>query len=249
MRQDKILSECLLDGNVQAKQDRRARRQRAMVAALAFEAVLAAWLLLLPILTPGGSPPEIVMMPRVFPGDPADESPPRPTHPPVVRRPDLIRNVVFQKVRSRPRTQISNAAPPPDIPLTGVGNAAPDMPSGLSGATDGLNEGNWSIAPPQPKAPRMIRTSEGVQSAMLIHRVEPLYPAFARTAHISGTVELRAIIGRDGKVSSVEVLGGNPLLARAAMEAVRQWRYRPTILDGEAVEVETRITVNFILGQ
>lgn len=84
---------------------------------------------------------------------------------------------------------------------------------------------------------------------MLIHRIEPQYPAIAKIARVSGTVELRAIIGRDGSVSSIEVLSGNPLLARAAVEAARQWRYRPTILDGEAVEVETRITVNFVLGQ
>ena len=84
---------------------------------------------------------------------------------------------------------------------------------------------------------------------MLIHRIEPQYPVIARIAGVSGTVELRAIIGRDGSVSSIEVLSGNPLLARPAVEAVRQWRYRPTILDGEAVEVETRITVNFVLGQ
>lgn len=84
---------------------------------------------------------------------------------------------------------------------------------------------------------------------MLIHRIEPQYPAIAKIARVSGTVELRAIIGRDGSVSSIEVLIGNPLLARAAVEAARQWRYRPTILDGEAVEVETRITVNFVLGQ
>lgn len=84
---------------------------------------------------------------------------------------------------------------------------------------------------------------------MLIHRIEPQYPAIARIARVSGSVELRAIIGRDGSVSSIEVLSGNPLLARAAVEAARQWRYRPTFLDGEAVEVETRITVNFVLGQ
>lgn len=249
MRQDKILSACLLDSDLEAKRGRRARWRRAMVVTLAFEAVLIAWLLLLPILTPGGSPPDVVMMPRVFPGNPVDKFPSRSAHPAAERQPNLIRNPVFQVIRSRSRAQMTNAAPPPDIPLSGVGNAAPDMPSGLCGVTDGLNEGNWSIPPPQPKPPRMIRTSEGVQSAMLIHRVEPLYPPFARTAHISGTVELRAIIGRDGRVNSVEVLSGNPLLARAAIEAVRQWRYRPTILDGEAVEVETRITVNFILGQ
>jgi len=82
----------------------------------------------------------------------------------------------------------------------------------------------------------------------LVYRVDPLYPEIARAMHLSGTVRLRAIIGTDGSVRNLEVLSGNPILARAAVAAVRQWRYRPTRLNGGAVEVETLVTVKFVLG-
>ena len=85
-------------------------------------------------------------------------------------------------------------------------------------------------------------------AAMLLHRVEPQYPPIAKMAHISGTVHLRAIIAKDGTVRELEVVDGNPLLARAALVAVQAWRYRPTQLNGEPVEVETYVTVNFILN-
>ena len=86
-----------------------------------------------------------------------------------------------------------------------------------------------------------------VMEAMLVHRVQPEYPALARVAHISGTVQLRAIIARDGTVRELQVMSGNPLLVQAARVAVLKWRYRPTMLNGEPVEVETYITANFVL--
>jgi protein TonB len=82
----------------------------------------------------------------------------------------------------------------------------------------------------------------------LIHRVQPEYPQLARQARIQGTVVLRAIISRDGKIENLQVLSGHPLLAPAAIEAVRQWRYRPYLLNDQPVEVETRVTVNFTLS-
>jgi protein TonB len=84
--------------------------------------------------------------------------------------------------------------------------------------------------------------------AMLVLRVQPEYPAMARAVHISGTVQLRAIIGRDGAVRELQVISGNPLLVQAARAAVLRWRYRPTLLNGEPVEVETYITANFLLN-
>lgn len=71
----------------------------------------------------------------------------------------------------------------------------------------------------------------------------------ARLAHITGSVELLVLVGSDGGVLSVDVLGGNPLLAAAAKQAVERWRYRPAILDGQPVEVEARVTVNFVMDQ
>jgi periplasmic protein TonB len=83
--------------------------------------------------------------------------------------------------------------------------------------------------------------------ASLILRVQPEYPPIARAAHISGRVELRAIIGTDGIVRHIEVVSGNGLFVQAAIVAVRQWRYRPTLLSGQPVEVDTIITVDFKL--
>ena len=89
--------------------------------------------------------------------------------------------------------------------------------------------------------------SQGVMEASLIHSVQPDFPSIARAARISGRVELRASIGTDGVVRQMEVLSGNPLLVQAAVAAVRQWRYRPTLLSGEPVEVDTIITVEYRL--
>jgi protein TonB len=109
-------------------------------------------------------------------------------------------------------------------------------------------------APPKAEAklegPREpVRVSSDLQSARLIHRVTPVYPALARQARISGSVLLEAVIGEDGTIRELRVLSGHPLLVPSARDAVKQWRYRPTLLGGVAVPVLTRIDVHFKLGQ
>jgi protein TonB len=104
-----------------------------------------------------------------------------------------------------------------------------------------------AIPAPPPRKP--ITVSQGVQLALLIRRVEPIYPNFARSAHREGTVELRATISSDGAVRDVQVLSGDPVFAQSAREAVAQWRFRPTLLNGVAVEVITFVTVRFHIGQ
>ncbi len=84
--------------------------------------------------------------------------------------------------------------------------------------------------------------------ANLVHRVQPAYPPLARAARIQGAVVLQAIISKNGTIQNLQVLNGHPMLVRAAIDAVQQWRYRPYFLNGEPVEVETQITVNFILS-
>ena len=84
-----------------------------------------------------------------------------------------------------------------------------------------------------------------LEEAQLVRKVEPVYPRIAVLSGVQGQVKLHAIIARDGSIQSLNVTSGHPMLASAALEAVRQWRYRPYILNGEAVEVETFITVNF----
>jgi len=93
-----------------------------------------------------------------------------------------------------------------------------------------------------------IRLGGTVQSAQLISRVQPLYPDDARKARVQGTVRLHVIIGKDGSIEQMEVASGHPMLVQAAIDAVRQWRYRPTLLNGEPVEVDTTIDVIFMLN-
>ena len=92
-----------------------------------------------------------------------------------------------------------------------------------------------------------VRVGGNVQSAKLIYQVRPLYPPLAKQARIQGTVRLQAAIARDGTIQNLVLTSGHPLLVPPAMDAVRQWRYRPTTLNGETVEVLTQIDVNFTL--
>ncbi len=107
-------------------------------------------------------------------------------------------------------------------------------------------------APPQraeAAPPVRLRIGGIVQAAKILRQVTPLYPPLARQARVSGVVRLEAVISREGTVESLHVLSGHPLLAPAALDAVRQWLYRPTLLNGDAVEVLTEIEVNFKLAE
>jgi protein TonB len=103
-----------------------------------------------------------------------------------------------------------------------------------------------SIAKPAPV--QKLRVSSGVAAGMLVQQVKPQYPQLAVQARIQGTVVLQAVIGKDGRVHELQLVSGHPMLAPAAMEAVKQWRYRPYLLNGEPVDVDTQINVNFTLG-
>jgi TonB family protein len=101
--------------------------------------------------------------------------------------------------------------------------------------------------PPAVKPKKPVHVSEPVQLARLVHRVEPVYPRMLIAARLEARVVLRAVIGKDGTIQSLEVLSGNPLFIAAARDAIARWRYQPTLLNGEPVEVETVITVVFTL--
>jgi periplasmic protein TonB len=98
----------------------------------------------------------------------------------------------------------------------------------------------------ESKAP--IPVGGSVEAASLMHRVVPQYPEIARLTHVSGTIVLRAIIAKDGTVQELSYVSGPALLIKPAMDAVRKWSYRPTLLNGKPVEVETTIDVVFTLG-
>jgi len=105
-----------------------------------------------------------------------------------------------------------------------------------------------SAGGPQGTRPMRVRVSQGVTQGMVISKVQPIYPPDAKAARIQGSVVIAVIIGKDGSVQSERLVSGHPLLAPAAMDAVKQWKYRPYLLNGQAVEVDTQITVNFTLA-
>jgi TonB family protein len=101
---------------------------------------------------------------------------------------------------------------------------------------------------PQGPLPTRVRVSQGVMQGMVISKVQPAYPPDARAARIQGSVVIAAVIGKDGNIQSERLISGHPLLAPAAMDAVKQWRYRPYLLNGNPMEVDTQMTVNFTLA-
>ena len=123
------------------------------------------------------------------------------------------------------------------------------FPETLSGSMQQLTS---LMAPPPPppaaKPPQRVRVGGNVQQANLIRQVKPPYPPLAKQARIQGTVVLEAVISKQGSVENLRVISGHPLLIQAALDAVKQWKYKPTLLNGEPVEVVTTVTVNFNLS-
>jgi protein TonB len=109
--------------------------------------------------------------------------------------------------------------------------------------------------PRQPQTQAETRTSKKrlqltqLDPAMLVYRVEPAYPTLARQTGRGGRVELRAIIAADGTIQSLQVVSGDPLFIQSALQAVQQWRYKPTILNGQPVEIDTFITVVYTISR
>jgi periplasmic protein TonB len=128
-------------------------------------------------------------------------------------------------------------------------DSAPALPSSDSAASasDRNLTGLMSSSAPSLPKPELatLKISQGVSQGLLIKRVQPKYPQAALAVHAQGAVEIEATINKEGNVINPKVLRGDPTLARSALEAVRQWRYKPYYLDGEPVEIETEITINF----
>jgi protein TonB len=104
-----------------------------------------------------------------------------------------------------------------------------------------------AVPPPPPAVAKPTRVSR-MMDGLLIHRVQPDYPVIAKRAGIQGPVMISALISKEGTIENLRVLSGHPMLTSAAINAVKQWRYRPYILNGDPIEVDTQITVNFFLS-
>lgn len=135
----------------------------------------------------------------------------------------------------------------PDVAGTAGGFG---VPGGVAGGVLGGIVSGAAPPPPPPKPVQAgpVRIGGNVMQAKAIDHPNPVYPAIARAAHVQGTVVLHAIIGKDGTIQQLQLVTGPPLLVNSAMDAVRQWRYQPTLLNGEAVDVDTTISVVFTLG-
>jgi periplasmic protein TonB len=140
-------------------------------------------------------------------------------------------------------------APPPVMASTGVVGGVPGgVPGGSMGGVIGSVLSSTPVAVPKIATPQRVRVSSGVSSGLLIRKVSPNYPPLARQARIQGTVVLQAQISKDGSIQNLQLISGHPMLAPAAIEAVKQWKYKPYLLNGEPVEVETQVQVNFTLA-
>jgi periplasmic protein TonB len=185
-----------------------------------------------------------------------------PIGPPPGRRAEGVRRAAGP---ARPMTRMSEIMAPPSIPSSidrtaePIPSPADDCPTCVPGGTGDPSAGNnpiWGAIPSSNAAPAPIPTLKPappprvsrMMEGNLIYKPQPAYPPMARAARIQGPVLLRAIISKAGTIENLQTLSGHPLLVPAALEAVKQWRYRPYVLNGEPVEVETQITVNFILS-
>ncbi len=139
---------------------------------------------------------------------------------------------------------IKETAPPPPAPVGVVGS----LPGSGSGVYNGILGGTGTAPAPPPPTPSIVRIGGNVLAAKKISGEAVQYPAIAKAAHIQGVVVLHAIIAKDGTIQDLSVISGPGLLVSAAMQAVRTWRYAPTLLNGVPVKVDSIIRVNFTLG-
>lgn len=224
---------------------------------------LVATLSIVPLLNTDLLPRTTLQMMMVAPVPPPAPPPPAPAaaqlrqaHPVARRAFDGLQLSEPARIPQRVAMLVSDELPP----VTGYTGGG--VPGGIEGGVPG---GLLNMAPRfaqiAPAPPPQAKPVEGaapiqrvvmggvVQAARLIHKVIPLYPPLARQARIAGTVRFTAIIARDGTIQNLALVSGHPLLVQAATDAVRQWRYRPTLLNGEPVEVIAPIDVIFILNQ
>ncbi|HXX27078.1 MAG TPA: TonB family protein [Terriglobales bacterium] len=232
----------------------RLRTKRGMTTTLSFvlQAVFVGILVLIPLLFTEALPKGQLMTFLVAP------PPPPPPPPPAAAPVHIVKQVQTDIVNGQLRTptkipqkvqMIKEDEAPPEMSSAGVVGGVPGgVPGGQMGGVIGGIISSTPVAVPKVATPTRVRVSQGVTQGLLIRKVQPTYPPLARQARIQGSVLLAAEISKDGSIENLHLISGHPMLAPAAIEAVKQWKYKPYILNGEPVEVETQITVNFTLS-
>jgi periplasmic protein TonB len=237
-------------------QGQKGRQTWATLASFGLQCVMLGVLLLLPLYFTQELPKAQLLTFLVSP-------PPPPPPPPPAQQAARIMKVIQSDLLSGGQLRTPTKIPakvqmireeeaPPAMPGGGVVGGVPGgIPGGqLAGVIGGIvnSTSNLAYIPKlQPVMPQRVRISQGVTSGLLLRKLDPVYPTIAREARIQGNVVLKAIIDKEGSIQDLQLVTGHPMLVPAAIQAVKQWRYRPYLLNGQLVEVETTITVIFAL--
>jgi len=233
---------------------KRTNKPWTVAVSMIFQVLFLAILILIPLIYTEALPK--TLMSSILLAPPPPPPPPPPPAPAAVVKVRPVAHLmeagklVAPKVIPKDVKIIKEEEAPPDMGAGIAGGVPGGVAGGSMGGVLGGVIGGAGGAPPPPKpAVSRVRVGGAVQAAKLVNRVQPLYPPLARQTRISGTVRLHAIIGKDGTVQQLTVESGHPLLVQSALDAVRQWRYQPTLLNGEPVDVDTEIDVIFSLAQ
>ncbi len=239
------------DSLLETSWDQRSRRSWVTFTSFGLQSVAIGLLLLIPLLTTVGLPSSRVLQPPTsFGAPPPPARPMERQHRTTVVQSNLANNVPIAPQSIPPRVAIINEIEaPPQVSYNNGSGVVGSTGDGTGNVWKGLGIGRPAVAPLPPPAPaiRTFRTSSILEGS-LIRRVQPVYPPLARSVRVQGAVVLAALIGKEGAIENLRLISGHPMLVPAAIAAVSQWRYKPYILNGEAIEVETQITVNFILS-
>jgi protein TonB len=230
-----------VEGDPEQRLRERRERRKALISSVLLQASFLAALLLVPLF----AKPEHLDRPIVTPIPPYRHVAARAEN---TQRPQSgYRRICVACPNLRPATLTPTSRPESSQPADPFANSSADgfpmVPCVGSGCIDIRTESPRPPVPNEPRRekPRVVHTQ--ISAAMLIHRVEPVYPTLPKQLGRGGRVELRAVIATDGTIQSLQVVSGDPLFYQSAMDAVRQWRYRPTVLNGEPVEIDTFISV------
>jgi periplasmic protein TonB len=247
-----FLNSCLLDGDRDLEKRTRRIKRRAILISILLQLLFVAALILIPLLGKSENIASRVLFYPTVPysrGGHAHRTSEQP-HPTPSRnvchfcQPTHIPAGIVIHEHAPASRSSSDAADDSDISRYTVGdNNGPGIDFVVSAHGPKPPDDSSQVT-----RPTTVRRSEGVQAAMLIHRVQPNYPILSVQTRREGRVQLHAIIAADGSIQSLEVISGDPFFIQSALAAVREWRYRPTILNGQPVEVETVITVVYTLS-
>ena len=229
------------------------KRGRTTTFAIILEIALIGVMVLIPLIFTEALPKQQLMTFLVAPPPPPPPPPPAAAPVKIVKviQTDIVNGALRTPTKIPQKIQMikEDEAPPPVMASSGVVGGVPGgIPGGQMGGVIGGIISSTPVAVPKVATPQRVRVSQGVSAGLLVRKVNPNYPPLARQARIQGQVILRAVISKDGSIEGLTLVSGHPMLAPAAIDAVKQWKYKPYLLNGEPVEVDTEVLVNFTLS-